>query len=447
VFEFKLPDVGEGLTEAEILDWQVAAGDAVEVNQTILEIETAKSVVELPCPVAGTVSVLHVEPGETVAVGTVIITIDDGSASPAPTAAPVAESPEPEPVADGEPEEKPLVLVGTGPTAAVPRTRRLVRRSQPEAIQPDAPVAVSPSSQPATDVVPARGAARAKPPVRLLAKQLGVDLASVVASSGDIISRRDVETAAGATPASAALTPTTGSTSADRETRTPIKGVRKAVAAAMTSSAFTAPHVTLFLTVDVTRTMDLLARLKADRAWSGVRLTPLVLVARALLMTIRRHPGINARWDEAAQEIVQPHYVNLGLAAATPRGLIVPNVKDADALDLRGLADAVSELVATARAGRTSPEEMSRGTITITNIGALGVDAGTPILNPGEAAILAFGNVRDMPWVVDGELAVRKVTQLALSFDHRLVDGELGSNVLATLGRLLEDPSEAFVLS
>jgi 2-oxoisovalerate dehydrogenase E2 component (dihydrolipoyl transacylase) len=223
--------------------------------------------------------------------------------------------------------------------------------------------------------------------------------------------------------------------------------VRKAVAAAMTSSAFTAPHVTLFLTVDVTRTMDLLARLKADRAWSGVRLTPLVLVARALLMTIRRHPGINARWDEAAQEIVQPHYVNLGLAAATPRGLIVPNVKDADALDLRGLADAVSELVATARAGRTSPEEMSRGTITITNIGALGVDAGTPILNPGEAAILAFGNVRDMPWVVDGELAVRKVTQLALSFDHRLVDGELGSNVLATLGRLLEDPSEAFVLS
>jgi 2-oxoisovalerate dehydrogenase E2 component (dihydrolipoyl transacylase) len=445
VFEFKLPDVGEGLTEAEILDWQVAAGDAVEVNQTILEIETAKSVVELPCPVAGTVSVLHVEPGETVAVGTVIITIDDGSASPAPTGAPVAESPEPR--VDGEPEEKPLVLVGTGPTAAVPRTRRLVRRSQPDAIKADAPVAVAPPTPSVTHAAPARGAARAKPPVRLLAKQLGVDLASVVASSGDIISRRDVEAAAGGTPAPATPAPAAGSTSADRETRTPIKGVRKAVAAAMTSSAFTAPHVTLFLTVDVTRTMDLLARLKADRAWSGVRLTPLVLVARALLMTIRRHPGINARWDEAAQEIVQPHYVNLGLAAATPRGLIVPNVKDADAFDLRELADAVSELVATARAGRTSPEEMSRGTITITNIGALGVDAGTPILNPGEAAILAFGNVRDMPWVVDGELAVRKVTQLALSFDHRLVDGELGSNVLATLGRLLEDPSEAFVLS
>jgi 2-oxoisovalerate dehydrogenase E2 component (dihydrolipoyl transacylase) len=441
VFEFKLPDVGEGLTEAEILDWQVAAGDAVEVNQTILEIETAKSVVELPCPVAGTVSVLHVQPGETVPVGTVIITIDDGSAPTAPSVgAEVAPAAEPE--VDEAPEEKPLVLVGTGPTAAVPRTRRLTRRAHADARE-----VVSTPAPPVTDAGAPRGAPRAKPPVRLLARQLGVDLSSVVASSGDIISRRDVEAAASAVSAAPAVSAPTSATSADRETRTPIKGVRKAVAAAMTTSAFTAPHVTLFLTVDVTRTMDLLARLKADRAWSGVRLTPLVLVARALLMTIRRHPGINARWDEAAQEIVQPHYVNLGLAAATPRGLIVPNVKDADDLDLRGLADAVAELVATARAGKTSPEEMSRGTITITNIGALGVDAGTPILNPGEAAILAFGNVRDMPWVVDGELAVRKVTQLALSFDHRLVDGELGSNVLATLGRLLEDPSEAFVLS
>ena len=162
---------------------------------------------------------------------------------------------------------------------------------------------------------------------------------------------------------------------------------------------------------------------------------------------MRKYPGINARWDEAAQEIVEPHYVNLGLAAATPRGLLVPNIKDADALDLRGLADAVEELVTTARSGKTSPEQMSLGTITITNIGALGVDAGTPILNPGEAAILAFGNVRDMPWVVDGEIQVRKVTQLALSFDHRLVDGELGSNVLTTVGRLLADPAEAVALA
>ncbi|WP_312006628.1 2-oxo acid dehydrogenase subunit E2 [Nocardioides alcanivorans] len=223
--------------------------------------------------------------------------------------------------------------------------------------------------------------------------------------------------------------------------------MRKATAAAMTASAFTAPHVTEFLTVDVTPTMALLARLKGDRTWDGVRLTPLVLVARALLLAVRRYPGINARWDEAAQEIVEAHYVNLGLAAATPRGLIVPNIKDADALDLRGLADQIEELVTTARAGKASPEQTTHGTITITNIGALGVDTGTPILNPGEAAILAFGNVRDMPWVVDGRLAVRKVTQLALSFDHRLVDGELGSNVLSTVGRLLADPGEAFALA
>lgn len=446
MFEFKLPDVGEGLTEAEILEWQVAAGDTVEVNQTLLEIETAKSVVELPAPVAGTVSILHVEPGQTVPVGTVIISIDDGSApSVASGAAEVAPSSEPEggePEEGGAIEEKPLVLVGTGPTAAVPRTRRLARKTQSETA-----VVVGPPPPADSAGSPGRSAARAKPPVRLLAKQLGVDLMSVVASNGDVISRRDVEAAGRDASATSQTSPAQDATLGGRETRTPIKGVRKAVAAAMTSSAFTAPHVTLFLTVDVTRTMDLLARCKADRQWSGVRLTPLVLVARALLMTIRRHPGINARWDEAAQEIVQPHYVNLGLAAATPRGLIVPNIKDADAFDLRELADAITELVATARAGKTTPEQMSRGTITITNIGALGVDAGTPILNPGEAAILAFGNVREAPWVVDGELRVRKVTQLALSFDHRLIDGELGSNVLATLGRLLEDPSDAFVLA
>ena len=279
--------------------------------------------------------------------------------------------------------------------------------------------------------------------MRFLARRLGVDLTTVQPSDGSVVSRQDVEAAARANEAPTAVPAAPGEPGSVqvRETRTPIKGVRKATAAAMTASAFTAPHVTEFLTVDVTRTMDLLARLKADRAWAGVRLTPPAGGTRAVAdgAEVSR---LNARWDEAAQEIVEPHYVNLGLAAATPRGLLVPNIKDADALDLRGLADAVEELVTTARSGKTSPEQMSLGTITITNIGALGVDAGTPILNPGEAAILAFGNVRDMPWVVDGEIQVRKVTQLALSFDHRLIDGELGSNVLATLGRLLADPAK-----
>lgn len=419
MFEFKLPDVGEGLTEADVLEWHVAVGDVVEVDQTLVEIETAKSVVELPSPVAGRVEALRVAVGDTVPVGTVIIAIADGSATeaaPAPAPPPVVE-PVVEPV-----EAKPLVLVGTGPAPMAARTRHLRREASGSGV-------------------------RAAPPTRLLARRLGVDLGAVHPADGDVVTAADVEQAARALAPSAPVPATAGTTSAGpREVRTPVTGVRKATAAAMTASAFTAPHVTEFLAVDVTRTMELLARLKADRAWSGVRLTPLVLVAKALLLAVRHHPGVNARWDEEAQEIVEPTYVNLGIAAATPRGLIVPNVKDADRLDLRALAGAVEELVTTARSGRTAPAAMAGGTITITNIGALGVDAGTPILNPGEAAILAFGNVRDMPWVVDGEIRVRKVTQLALSFDHRLVDGELGSRVLTTLGRILTDPGEALVL-
>lgn len=443
MFEFKLPDVGEGLTEADILAWHVAVGDVVEVNQVLVEIETAKSVVELPSPVAGTVAALRAEVGETMPVGTVIIAIEDGSASAPAAAEQVLEAATVDDAGE-EAEEKPLILVGTGPAPTVARTRRLTRNGS----DPAPTVLTAPASRPGGPSRP--GSVRAKPPVRFLARQLGVDLTTVQPSDGSVVSRQDVEAAARANEEPTAMPAAPGGAPGSlevRETRTPIKGVRKATAAAMTASAFTAPHVTEFLTVDVTRTMDLLARLKADRAWAGVRLTPLVLVARALLLTVRKYPGINARWDEAAQEIVEPHHVNLGLAAATPRGLLVPNIKDADALDLRGLADAVEELVTTARNGKTSPEQMSRGTITITNIGALGVDAGTPILNPGEAAILAFGNVRDMPWVVDGEIQVRKVTQLALSFDHRLVDGELGSNVLTTVGRLLADPAEAVALA
>jgi 2-oxoisovalerate dehydrogenase E2 component (dihydrolipoyl transacylase) len=392
VTEFKLPDVGEGLTEAEVVNWHVAVGDVVNVNDILVEIETAKSVVELPSPAAGTVSAIHVRVGETVEVGTVIVTISDGAAAPDPGSSEPAELPDEIEVAEAitELEEKPLVLVGTGPSTPQDRRRRL--RGRDEVVSPG-------------PAAPASPRALAKPPVRALAK-----------------SRPDA-----------------------RETRTPVKGVRKLTAAAMVESAFSAPHVTEWLTVDMTATMDLIARLKTDRRWSGVRLTPLVFVARAFLLAIKRNPGINAHWDEAAQEVVQFHYVNLGIAAATPRGLIVPNIKDAHELDVAGLASAMSDLVETARAGRTSPEQMSGGTITITNIGALGVDAGTPILNPGEAGILAFGAVREMPWVVDGQIVPRRVTQLALSFDHRLVDGALGSNVLADLGRILHDPGEALL--
>jgi pyruvate dehydrogenase E2 component (dihydrolipoamide acetyltransferase) len=285
----------------------------------------------------------------------------------------------------------------------------------------------------------------AKPPVRKLAKDLGVDIATVSPSGpGGIITREDVERAVPATTTVPARTPAAAATG-ERETRTPIKGVRKMTADAMVASAFTAPHVTEWVTVDVTRTMKLVERLRADREFTGVKVSPLLVVAKALLLAVRRNPQINATWDAEAGEIVVKHYVNLGIAAATPRGLVVPNIKDADRMSLRELAEALAELTATARDGRTQPADMSGGTITITNVGVFGVDGGTPILNPGEAAILAFGQVRQQPWVHKGRIRPRWVTQLALSFDHRLVDGDLGSRTLADLAAFLEDPSRALV--
>ncbi|MTG88633.1 2-oxo acid dehydrogenase subunit E2, partial [Cellulosimicrobium sp. BIT-GX5] len=295
----------------------------------------------------------------------------------------------------------------------------------------------------------------AKPPVRKLAKDLGVDLASVAGTGpGGIVTREDVQAhheRAQAQPlatyadddqpwlASGAVTPD------GRQTRVPVKSVRKRTAEAMVTSAFTAPHVTVFHTVDVTRTMRLVHTLRDDREFADVRVTPLLVTAKALLLAVRRHPEINASWDDAAQEIVYKHYVNLGIAAATPRGLVVPNIKDAHRLDLHGLAGEIADLTATARAGRTSPADMSDGTITITNVGVFGIDTGTPILNPGEAAILAFGAIREQPWVHKGKIKKRWVTQLALSFDHRLVDGELGARVLADVARVLEDPARGLV--
>ncbi|WP_344315120.1 dihydrolipoamide acetyltransferase family protein, partial [Streptomyces rhizosphaericus] len=316
--------------------------------------------------------------------------------------------------------------------------------ARPEAAPAAAP---APAPAPSPELNGSGRTARplAKPPVRKLAKDLGIDLETVTPSGADgIITREDVHAAAEAVQAaretpvaapSAAVTAVQG-----RERRVPVKGVRKATAQAMVHSAFTAPHVTEFVTVDVTRTMKLVADLKQDPELSGLRVNPLLLVAKALLVAIRRNPDINATWDEDNQEIVYKDYVNLGIAAATPRGLIVPNIKDAGAKTLPELASALGELVTTAREGKTTPAAMSGGTITITNVGVFGIDAGTPIINPGESAILAFGAVKLQPWVHKGEVKPRQVTTLALSFDHRLVDGELGSKVLADVAAVLERP-------
>jgi 2-oxoisovalerate dehydrogenase E2 component (dihydrolipoyl transacylase) len=499
VREFKLPDLGEGLTEGEILQWMVKVGDTVTLNQPIVEVETAKAAVEVPSPFAGVVVEIHHDAGETVDVGAPIITFDtDPSAGPLEGAAgnaaagaaanpvesaavrdasAVAEHPEvgdmvPPPPADGAsepgiegspapksegaligevgPSGRTATLVGYGPRSVTAKRRPRKDAGPTRAPQPtEAPpataarvsaAAVGQAAETRSDDV----AALAKPPVRKLAKELGVDLGSLTGSGPrGTITRTDVEGAANGQAAAPSSAPSFDGTS--RERRIPIKGVRRLTAEAMVASAFTAPHVTEFVTLDLTPTIELRSRVAAMPEFRDIKVTPLLFVAKALLLAVARNPEINATWDDAAQEIVVKDYVNLGIAAATPRGLMVPNIKDADQLSLPELAQALQSLTETAKQGKTPPADLTGGTITITNVGVFGVDNGTPILNPGESAILCFGAVREMPWVVDGAIVPRQVTQLSLSFDHRNVDGQLGSQFLADIARVLADPATALV--
>jgi 2-oxoisovalerate dehydrogenase E2 component (dihydrolipoyl transacylase) len=486
---FKLPDVGEGLTEAEIVTWRVRVGETVKVNDIVVEIETAKSLVELPTPYAGTVTDLLVAEGETVNVGTPIISVATGAkgtASAAPTdevSIPKPnESVEPGLIGGPAPGGRTSVLVGYGPrtTEAKRRPRKTTapEESSPAAAQAGVQTAFStqPPKSPEVRVEDAEPAAPAetvdlpsarlgaqtkvlaKPPVRKLAKDLGVDLSTVTGTgSGGTITRSDVQALAGGQPVDdgEAFTPSPdwqrgqradGPVLGGGETRIPIKGVRKVTAQAMVTSAFTAPHVTEWVTLDATRTVKLVRRLRDSRDFRGVKVSPLLVVARAVCLAMRRTPEINARWDEAAQEIVVMHYVNLGIAAATPRGLVVPNIKRAESLSSPDLARALAELTATARDGKTQPADQSGGTFTITNVGVFGVDSGTPILNPGESGILAMGAIRRQPWVVAGKVRPRWVTTLALSFDHRVVDGQQGSRFLADVAALVHDPGAALVM-
>ncbi|MCW2769283.1 MAG: branched-chain alpha-keto acid dehydrogenase subunit [Aeromicrobium sp.] len=441
--EFKLPDVGEGLTEAEIITWQVSVGDTVAINDVLVEIETAKSLVELPSPYAGEVRALLVSEGDTVLVGTPIIAI--GSAD-------VVEDASVETRPSAEPAKREAMLVGYGPRTDAPTRRR--RPSAPASSVP-APSRVAsvdtervrqpaPPTPPAPQapVPPSRLKLRplAKPPVRKLAKDLGIDLADVP-TTGDVVTRADVEAFAGRVVPDA---PVAARPDEAGETRIPIKGVRKFTAEAMVRSAFTAPHVTEWVTLDVSRTMQLVARLKSDPAFGAVKVSPTLIAAKAICLAMRRTPELNARWDEVAQEIVVKKAVNLGIAAATARGLVVPNVVGADSLSLVELAAAIGELTTTAREGRTQPAQMTGGTFSLTNIGVFGIDAGTPILNPGESGILALGSIERRAWVDEEDNVVpRWVTTLALSFDHRVVDGEQGSRFLADVAAILRDPAQA----
>lgn len=446
---FLLPDVGEGLTEAEIVSWRVAPGDDVAVNDVLVEIETAKSLVELPSPFAGTVGDLLAAEGDTVNVGTPIITI----------AAPIAGADAGAPAVVGQSEhgapvepEGGAVLVGYGTGGQVQS-----RRKKP-------PVTAQQRVEASVGVV-------AKPPIRKLARDLGVDLADVTPSGAagevtreDVVRHasqasvfRNIETpewpavreetipvaAPAAAPAPALTSPRPVEPAGEREESIPVRGVRKAVASGMVQSAYTAPHVSVWTDVDATRTMELVRRLKTSSDFADTKVSPLLIMARAVIWAVRRTPMVNAAWVDTdhGAEIRVRHYVNLGIAAATPRGLLVPNIKDAQDLSLRELARALEKLTFTAREGKSTVADQHGGTITITNIGVFGMDAGTPIINPGEAGIVALGTIRQKPWVVDGEVRPRYVTTVAGSFDHRVIDGDGMSRFIADVASILEEPA------
>jgi 2-oxoisovalerate dehydrogenase E2 component (dihydrolipoyl transacylase) len=503
---FRLPDPGEGLVEADIVTWRVAVGDEVKINDILVEVETSKSLVELPTPYAGTVTELLVNEGDTVDVGTPIISIDDGvnEAQPAET--------------NGGGEAQVPNLVGYGPRTATAKRRprrsggdgpvethdqvadtfstrapvsRRADEREPLPAEQDAPTG-APLPEPgetAPASVPSGGAVLAKPPVRKLAKDLGVDLESLAGSGpGGVITRDDVMQASEEMPAELVEAPEIGHAAPfdrlrtapfdrlrtapfDRlstapfdklrtapikaarapgeDVRIPIKGVRKSMADAMARSAFTAPHVSVWLDCDVSATMELVDRLKARREFADLRLSPLLIIAKAVCLALGRTPELNSFWDEQAQEIVLKSSINLGIAAATSRGLLVPNIKGAESLSLVELAAALQEVVTAAREGRTQPADMARGTFSITNIGVFAVDSGTPILNPGESGILCVGQITRRPWVVgagsEERIEPRWVTTLSVSFDHRLADGAQGSTFLADVGTILTDPALAIL--
>lgn len=457
--EFHLPDVGEGLTEAEIVEWRVKAGDRVAVNDVLVEIETAKSLVELPSPFEGTIAKLLAGEGETVEVDSVILTIEtadspgpeviadpddpDGDGHPGLTSAEFAEAERDAASTVASESGANLVGYGTAPSAHSRRSgrhRTVAERTRPasDAERENARAAKDKPARPAS--VPAASAYPiiAKPPIRKLARDLEVELSAVQATglAGEI-TREDV--IRHAEQAKLFTNLETPSWNPVREETFPVKGVRKQIAQNMVKSMFTAPHVSLFVDVDATRTMEYVKRLKASPDFAGVKVSPLLLVAKAVVWAIRRNPTVNATWTD--REYTIKHYVNLGIAAATPRGLIVPNVKDAQELSMRELAGALERLTITAREGKTSPADQQHGTFTITNIGVFGMDAGTPVLMPGEVGIVAFGTVRPKPWVVHDEVQVRQVTTLAASFDHRLVDGDVASRFLADVARIVEEPA------
>ena len=510
--EFRLPDPGEGLVEADIVRWLVTEGDEVKVNDILVEIETSKSIVELPSPWAGRIARLMVDEGATVDVGTPIVLIEDGVAA-APGGDPGVRRDDgdvyrddegarpagdpPSPARPGTPEgagtqdsspapvaaeagaapsaESEAFLVGYGvKSSSLARRPRKTPTGIGKPIGPvtdqvhdsyaaDQPVSrpidqattTGPlTAEPTGEPLPRPGKAprgpstskraRAKPPVRRLARDLGLDLDAVDGTGPNgTVTAEDVLNAAVAARGVPAGAPIPAPTE-----RVPLKGVRREMARTMAES-YKVPTATVMMQTDVTASMELVERLRARREFAGLRVSPLLIFAKAACLAIARNPDINSTLDMAATEIVRNEDVNLGIAAATPRGLLVPNIKRADQMNLLQLAEALHNMVQVAKSGRVSPEDMQGGTFTITNVGVFGVDGGTPILNLGESAIMCLGTIARRPWVIgkgaDEQIVIRSVCTLSLTFDHRLVDGELASKFLSDVAAILADPGLAMM--
>jgi 2-oxoisovalerate dehydrogenase E2 component (dihydrolipoyl transacylase) len=420
--DFKLPDLGEGLTEAEIVQWLVKEGDTIELNQPIVEVETEKALVEIPSPFAGTVEKIFGDVGERVAVGSTIITVETSDDAPK----------------TGRKE----VLVGYGPEEGGSKRRKNRKIGRREDESPDQP------EQPAR--------ALATPPVRKLARDLGVDIDSVNGSGKEgRVTREDVVAAAESTTKESAAEeaaevislPAQSQIRAvpdQEEERIPVRAIRRSIAEKMVRSAFTIPHVAEWLQVDATELMKLRADLQASPEAKDMKISPLPVIVKALLAALRKHPLVNSSWDEETHEIVVRHVYHIGIATDTERGLLVPVVKNADHLNIFELSREISRLAASARDGKIGPADLTGSTITITNVGSFGMESGTPIINHPEAAILAPGVIAKRPWVVDGQIVVRDVMTLALSFDHRVLDGAEAGRFLRYLGDLIEKPARLF---
>lgn len=451
--DFLLPDLGEGLSEAEIVEWRVAVGDVVTVDQTVVEVETAKAVVDVPCPYAGRVVALHGAAGEVRPVGQPLITIapldGDGGDDPHATYR------EEERAGSGNV----LIGYGTGHGGSGRRRRRPRLALAPE---PTAGTATADPTPPAAATSATGGAAGPaatgadggsrtaplviSPIVRRLARERGLDLAALHGTGpGGVIRRADVEAASAVPAAKLAAVPDSPAAhvglapAADGDVVIPLTGIRKAIADKLSRSRREIPEVTIWVDVDATGLLATRAAINAATPDAPVSI--LALLARICLSGLRRYPQLNAHVDTEGQRIVQSAGVHLGIAAQTDRGLVVPVLRDAQRLTTRELAAALAETTAAARAGTLPPARLTGGTFTLNNYGVFGVDGSTPIINHPEAALLGVGRIVDKPWVVDGQLAVRKVTQLSLTFDHRVCDGGVAGGFLRHVADCVEQPA------